>query len=100
MIWHVRELLCFPHNSYTWVDYLERGMKITDARDVMLQYALLALRRRNAGAFLNRFSIRGIVRGAAVGIGFVNAVAGGWVYATADREGERRERKENPRWVD
>lgn len=75
-------------------------MKITDARDVMLQYALLALRRRNAGAFLNRFSIRGIVRGAAVGIGFVNAVAGGWVYATADREGERRERKENPRWVD
>lgn len=62
-------------------------------------YALLALRRRHPGAFYRKFSVRGVVRGAAVGVGFANAVAGGWVYATADREEEARERAENPRWA-
>lgn len=62
-------------------------------------YALLALRRRPA-AFMNRFSIRGIVRGAAVGIGLINAATAGWVYAMGDREKEKRERRDNPRWVE
>ncbi|KAI1106433.1 hypothetical protein F4804DRAFT_29289 [Jackrogersella minutella] len=61
-------------------------------------YALLAMRRR-PGALMSRFSIRGIVRGAAVGIGAANAVAGGWVYAKGDRERENKERRDNPRWV-
>ncbi|RYP51662.1 hypothetical protein DL768_003060 [Monosporascus sp. mg162] len=60
-------------------------------------YAVLALRgnKRRSWPLL---SIRGAVRGAAVALGFANAVAGGWVYATADRESEKRERTENPRW--
>lgn len=57
-------------------------------------YALLALRRRSRGLL----SVRGVVRGAAIGLGVVNALAGGWVYATASREKEQLERKENPRW--
>ncbi|KAK7753839.1 hypothetical protein SLS62_004205 [Diatrype stigma] len=62
-------------------------------------YALLALRRRQGGPLYRKFSVRGVVRGAAVGLGFANAVAAGWVYATADREQENRERAENPRWA-
>ncbi|RYP13938.1 hypothetical protein DL767_010530 [Monosporascus sp. MG133] len=60
-------------------------------------YVVLALRgnKRRGWPLL---SIRGAVRGAAVALGFANAVAGGWVYATADRESERRERTENSRW--
>ncbi|KAK9424024.1 hypothetical protein SUNI508_13814 [Seiridium unicorne] len=61
-------------------------------------YALLAL-RRSPGALFRKFSVRGVVRGAAVGLGLTNALAGGWVYATASREKEQRERTENPRWV-
>ncbi|KAI6084319.1 hypothetical protein F4821DRAFT_176580 [Hypoxylon rubiginosum] len=62
-------------------------------------YALLAMRRR-PGAFMNRFSIRGIVRGSAVGLGLINAAAGGWVYATGNREREKAERQDNPRWAE
>ncbi|KAI1214418.1 uncharacterized protein F4807DRAFT_127628 [Annulohypoxylon truncatum] len=62
-------------------------------------YALIAMRRRPT-TFMSRFSARGIVRGAAVGLGFANAVAGGWVYANGDREKEKEERKNNPRWVE
>ncbi|RYO83149.1 hypothetical protein DL766_004663 [Monosporascus sp. MC13-8B] len=58
-------------------------------------YAVLALRGRRRDRLL---SVRGTVRAAAVALGLANAVAGGWVYATADRESERRERTENPRW--
>jgi hypothetical protein len=61
-------------------------------------YALLAL-RRSPGALLKKFSVRGAVRGAAVGLGVMNALAGGWVYATASREKEQKERTDNPRWV-
>ncbi|KAI1851711.1 hypothetical protein JX265_010945 [Neoarthrinium moseri] len=61
-------------------------------------YALLALRRSPA-AFLKRFSVRGVVRGTAIGLGAANALGGAWVYATADREKEKRERQDNPRWV-
>ncbi|KAI1452279.1 hypothetical protein F4805DRAFT_462921 [Annulohypoxylon moriforme] len=62
-------------------------------------YALLAMRRRPA-TFMSRFSARGLVRGAAVGLGFANAVASGWVYAISDRKKEKEERKKNPRWVE
>lgn len=38
---------------------------------------------------MQRFGTRGVVRGAAMGVGAVNLVAGGWVYATGKRgEGE------------
>ncbi|KAI1115496.1 hypothetical protein F5Y14DRAFT_410706 [Nemania sp. NC0429] len=61
-------------------------------------YAVLALRRRRNQGF-GFLSVRGAVRGAAVALGLANAVAAGWVYATGDRERERRERRENPRWA-
>ncbi|KAH6656677.1 hypothetical protein BKA67DRAFT_552668 [Truncatella angustata] len=61
-------------------------------------YALLAL-RRSPGALLRKFGVRGAVRGAAVGLGVMNALAGGWVYATRSRDLEKKERDENPRWV-
>lgn len=60
-------------------------------------YALLALRRRPR-SLRARFTARGVVRGAAVGLGFTNAVAGGWVYATGDRKVEAAERKARNRW--
>ncbi|KAI1480819.1 hypothetical protein K445DRAFT_319986 [Daldinia sp. EC12] len=62
-------------------------------------YALLAMRRK-PNTFMNRFSIRGLVRGSAVGIGLINAIAAGWVYGTGDREKEKEERRDNPRWVE
>ncbi|KAI1800767.1 hypothetical protein F4811DRAFT_537622 [Daldinia bambusicola] len=61
-------------------------------------YALLAMRRRQ-DAFMNRISIRGLVRGTAVAIGAVNALAAGWVYVTGNREKEKEERRDNPRWA-
>ncbi|GAW13133.1 hypothetical protein ANO14919_025110 [Xylariales sp. No.14919] len=61
-------------------------------------YALLAWRRKPVGGFRGKFSVRGVVRGAAIGIGVVNAVAAGWVYATGNREEEKQYRKDNPRW--
>ncbi|KAI1337265.1 hypothetical protein F5Y15DRAFT_157908 [Xylariaceae sp. FL0016] len=66
-------------------------------------YALLAL-RRSPGAIWRKFSVRGVVRGSAVGIGAMNTVSGGWVYAKgstkASREKERANRRDNPRWVE
>ena len=59
-------------------------------------YVLLALRRRQP--FRQRFSARGVIRGAAIGLGGVNTVAGGWAYAYGDREREKAERKERNRW--
>lgn len=69
-------------------------------------YVLLAARRRGpAGAgsgglarLRQKFTARGAVRGAAMGLGAVNAVAGGWVYATGDRAAEDQERRERDRW--
>jgi hypothetical protein len=62
-------------------------------------YALLALRRSPAG-FFRKFSISGVVRATAVGLGIMNAVGCGWVYATADRKRETEERRDNPRWAE
>lgn len=61
-------------------------------------YALLAL-RRSPGALFRKFGVRGAVRGAAVGLGIANALAGAWVYATASREKEKQDRINNPKWV-
>lgn len=65
-------------------------------------YVLLAARRRPSGAALaslrQRFTARGAVRGAAMGLGTVNAVGGGYAYTVGDREAERVERKERDRW--
>lgn len=65
-------------------------------------YVLLAARRRPGGAALaslrQRFTARGAVRGAAMGLGTVNAVGGGYAYTVGDREAERAERKERDRW--
>lgn len=62
-------------------------------------YVLLAARRRPAASLRGRFlSARGAVRGAAMGLGGINTVAGGYVYATGDREAERVARQERDRW--
>ncbi|KAH7198245.1 uncharacterized protein B0J16DRAFT_378679 [Fusarium flagelliforme] len=59
-------------------------------------YALLALRRRQP--FRGRFSIRGVVRGTAIGLGAANCVAGGWVYANGDFDKDTEARVERNRW--
>ncbi|KAI2632565.1 hypothetical protein GGS26DRAFT_81477 [Hypomontagnella submonticulosa] len=97
----VRPMLFVPILLFSSYSNLQ-GFKIDSAGITAAAsgtYALLALRRRPA-AFMNRFSIRGIVRGAAVGIGLINAATAGWVYAMGDREKEKRERRDNPRWVE
>ncbi|KAK3898564.1 hypothetical protein C8A05DRAFT_47156 [Staphylotrichum tortipilum] len=60
-------------------------------------YTLLALRRRPA-SLRSRFSLRGFVRGTAVGLGAANTVAGLYVYGTGDRVREEKERREGNRW--
>ncbi|CAG7561637.1 unnamed protein product [Fusarium equiseti] len=59
-------------------------------------YALLALRRRQP--FRGRFSVRGVVRGTAIGLGAANCVAGGWVYANGDFDKDAEARVERNRW--
>ncbi|UKZ81848.1 hypothetical protein TrVFT333_009624 [Trichoderma virens FT-333] len=59
-------------------------------------YALLALRRRQT--LRAKFSIRGIVRGTAVGLGAANCVAGGWVYLHGSKDRDRDERESRNRW--
>ncbi|EGR48010.1 hypothetical protein MKX07_008867 [Trichoderma sp. CBMAI-0711] len=59
-------------------------------------YALLALRRRQP--LRAKFSIRGIVRGTAVGLGAANCVAGGWVYLHGSKDRDREERLKRNRW--
>ncbi|KFH48532.1 hypothetical protein ACRE_006190 [Hapsidospora chrysogenum ATCC 11550] len=59
-------------------------------------YSLLALRRRQGlGA---KMSVRGAVRGVAVGVGIVNCVAGGLVYARGDFGRDEEERRRANRW--
>lgn len=60
-------------------------------------YLLLAARRRPA-SLRNKFSLRGGVRATAMGLGAINTVAGGAVYATGNRKEEEQERKELNRW--
>ncbi|KAG6037168.1 hypothetical protein E4U41_005302 [Claviceps citrina] len=59
-------------------------------------YAVLALRRRQT--LRGKVSARGLVRGAAVGLGAGNAVAGGWVYFGGDFRRDAEERVRRNRW--
>lgn len=59
-------------------------------------YALLALRRRQS--LRGKFSVRGLVRGTAVGLGAANAAAGGWVYLKGDFKQDDERRRERKRW--
>lgn len=61
-------------------------------------YVLLAARRRPAASLRQKFTARGLVRGAAMGLGSVNCVAGGYTYAVGDRKKEEEERREVDRW--
>jgi hypothetical protein len=61
-------------------------------------YALLAARRRPASLRSRFFSVRGAVRGSAMGLGAANSVAGLYTYATGDRKREEEERKAANRW--
>jgi hypothetical protein len=60
-------------------------------------YTLLAARRRPA-SLRSRFSLRGFVRGSAMGLGAANTVAGFYTYGTGDRKREEEERREVNRW--
>ncbi|KAL2131901.1 hypothetical protein VTI74DRAFT_4457 [Chaetomium olivicolor] len=60
-------------------------------------YTLLAARRRPA-SLRNKLSLRGFVRGSAMGLGTANTVAGLYTYATGDRKAEEQERREVNRW--
>merc|ERR1712000_795643 len=59
-------------------------------------YALMAMRRRQG--FRGKMSVRGGVRGAAIGVGVVNAVGGGLAYAMGSWEEDERERVRRNRW--
>ncbi|KAM3551978.1 hypothetical protein MY1884_007440 [Beauveria asiatica] len=59
-------------------------------------YALLALRRPQG--LRAKLTPRGLVRGAAVGLGATNAVAGGWVYMKGDFKRDDELRRERRRW--
>ncbi|CAP70558.1 uncharacterized protein PODANS_3_6220 [Podospora anserina S mat+] len=62
-------------------------------------YVLLASRRSPPGGVRQKFmSLRGGVRGLAMGIGAINTVCGAYVYATGDRKAEEEERREVNRW--
>ncbi|KAK4458501.1 hypothetical protein QBC42DRAFT_233814 [Cladorrhinum samala] len=101
---HARPLQPFPlafAPLLTFSSYLTlAGFKIDGAGMTAAWsgiYLLLAARRRPA-SLRNKFSLRGGVRGAAMGLGAMNAVAGGLVYATGNRKEEEQERKELNRW--
>ncbi|KAJ2906973.1 hypothetical protein MKZ38_009836 [Zalerion maritima] len=59
-------------------------------------YALLALRRPQG--MRQKFSPRGVIRGTAIGLGTMNAAAGGWTYMTGDRIQEAEKRKSQDKW--
>ncbi|KAK0662536.1 hypothetical protein QBC41DRAFT_235044 [Cercophora samala] len=64
-------------------------------------YLLLASRRSPPGGHTLRqkfLSLRGGVRGLAMGIAAVNTLCGAYVYATGDRKAEEEERREVNRW--
>jgi len=54
-------------------------------------YLLLASRRRLG--FLNKFSTRGIIRGATMGLALVNVVGGGLAYIFGSRSKEDEKRR-------
>ena len=60
-------------------------------------YMLLALRRRQPSVF-QKFTARGAVRGAAVGLGAMNCAGGTIAYMNGNREREKAERLARNRW--
>lgn len=48
-------------------------------------YVLLAARRGGGTSIVRRFGTRGIIRGAAMGLGLVNVVGGGVAYVTGEK---------------
>ena len=52
-------------------------------------YAVLAARRKQP--LLRRWGVRGVVRGATMGLALANAAAGGWVYLWGKRKKEVEE---------
>lgn len=61
-------------------------------------YAVLAMRRGRTMPIRQKFTARGFVRGVAIGLGTVNAVAGCWTFYTGDREAEQKERERTGKW--
>ena len=59
-------------------------------------YAVMAMRRRQG--IRGVLSMRGGVRGLAVGVGIVNAAAGGWTWLRGDYERDEEERVKRNRW--
>lgn len=59
-------------------------------------YAVLALRRRQP--LRAKFSIRGGVRAAAIGLGAMNCAASGWVYLNGSKDRDEEERMKRNRW--
>lgn len=51
-----------------------------------MAYFVIAARRRQP--FTKRFGVRGVVRGATLGLCVVNGIAGGWAYWRGNRESE------------
>ncbi|KAI0593356.1 hypothetical protein F4775DRAFT_578418 [Biscogniauxia sp. FL1348] len=101
---HVRPMLCVPPLVFASYANLQ-GFKIDGAGVAAAAsgtYAVMGLRRRGgpARSLRARFSARGAVRGAAIGLALANMVADGLVYATGDRDAEARERADNPRWAE
>ncbi|KAI0143045.1 hypothetical protein GGR57DRAFT_484802 [Xylariaceae sp. FL1272] len=79
-----------------------QGFKIDSAGITMAAsgiYALLAMRRKPPTGFRGKFSVRGLVRGSAIGVAAANVAACGWVYLTGNRKEEKVFREANPRWT-
>lgn len=51
-----------------------------------MAYFVIAARRKQP--FMKRFGVRGVVRGATLGLCVGNAIAGGWAYWRGNRESE------------
>jgi len=60
-------------------------------------YVLLALRRRQP-SLRHKFTVKGLVRGTAMGLGTANCIAGGATYLAGNRQKEAEERREKNRW--
>jgi phage-related minor tail protein len=101
---HARPFQLFPMTFapiLAFSSYLNLGGFVVDSAGLTAAwsglYMLLALRRRQA-SLKSRFTARGAVRGAAIGLGAANLVSGGYVWATGDRKKEEEERKKRDRW--